>query len=99
MKFLGRGWLGRGPGGGGVARADDEFTPCRFTPPDTVPSLVAELGARGTRAVVILTAGFVEVEVAVGKERAAELLAAAQPHLMRIVGPNCLRDCRAGHRF
>jgi acetyltransferase len=60
------------------------------TPPDTVPSLVAELGARGTRAVVILTAGFVEGEVAVGKERAAELLAAAQPHLMRIVGPNCL---------
>ena len=60
------------------------------TPPDTVPSLVAELGARGTRAAVILTAGFAEGEVAVGKERAAELLAAAQPHLMRIVGPNCL---------
>jgi acetyltransferase len=60
------------------------------TPPDTVPSLVAELGARGTRAAVILTAGFLEGEVAVGKERAAELLAAAQPHLMRIVGPNCL---------
>ena len=60
------------------------------TPPDTVPSLVAELGSRGTRAAVILTAGFAEGEVAVGKERAAQLLAAARPHLLRIVGPNCL---------
>jgi acetyltransferase len=60
------------------------------TPPDTVPALVAELGRRGTRAAVILTAGFAEGEVAVGKERAAQLLAAARPHLLRVVGPNCL---------
>ncbi len=60
------------------------------TPPDTVPSLVAELGERGTRAAVILTAGFAEGEAKVGKERAADLLAAARPHLLRIVGPNCL---------
>jgi acetyltransferase len=60
------------------------------TPPDTVPSLVGELASRGTRAAVILTAGFAEGEVSVGKQRAAELLAAARPHLLRIVGPNCL---------
>jgi acetyltransferase len=60
------------------------------TPPDTVPSLIAELGRRGTRAGVILTAGFAEGEAKVGKDRAAELLAAARPHLLRIVGPNCL---------
>jgi acetyltransferase len=30
------------------------------TPPDTVPPLVAELGSRGTRAAVVLTAGFAE---------------------------------------
>jgi len=60
------------------------------TPPDTVPSLVAELGSRGTRAAVILTAGFAEGEVAAGKERTVQLLTAAQPHLLRIVGPNCL---------
>jgi acetyltransferase len=60
------------------------------TPPDTVPSLVAELGRRGTRAAVILTAGFAEGEAKVGKQRAAELLTAARPHLLRIVGPNCL---------
>jgi acetyltransferase len=60
------------------------------TPPDTVPPLIAELGRRGTRASVILTAGFAEGEAKVGKERAAELLAAARPHLLRVVGPNCL---------
>jgi acetyltransferase len=60
------------------------------TPPDTVPSLVAELGSRGTRAAVVLTAGFAEGEVAAGKERTTQLLTAAQPHLLRIVGPNCL---------
>src|SRR5665213_481356 len=30
------------------------------TPPQTVPSLIAELGARGTRAAIVVTAGFRE---------------------------------------
>ncbi|MFA6267930.1 MAG: acetate--CoA ligase family protein [Pseudolabrys sp.] len=60
------------------------------TPPDTIPALVDELGRRGTRAAVILTAGFAEGEAAAGKARAAQMLAAARPHLLRIVGPNCL---------
>jgi len=60
------------------------------TPPDTIAAIVGELGQRGTRAAVILTAGFAEGEAKVGKEREAELLAAARPHLLRVVGPNCL---------
>ena len=60
------------------------------TPPATIPSLITELADRGTRAAVILTAGFAEGEGAAGKERTAEVLAAARPHLLRIVGPNCL---------
>ncbi|MBS0249033.1 MAG: CoA-binding protein, partial [Proteobacteria bacterium] len=60
------------------------------TPPDSVPSLIAELGGRGTRAAVVLTAGFGEGEVSSGKDRAARLLAEARPHLLRVVGPNCL---------
>src|ERR1019366_6087995 len=59
-------------------------------PPDTIPGLVDELGRRGTRAAVILTAGFAEGEAAAGKARSAQMLAAARPYLMRIVGPNCL---------
>ena len=60
------------------------------TPPDTVPALIAELGQRGTRAAVVLTAGFAEGEAAAGRERAKQLLSAAKPHLLRVVGPNCL---------
>ena len=60
------------------------------TPPDTIAPLVDELGARGTRAAVILTAGFAEGEAKVGRTREAQLLNAARPHLLRIVGPNCL---------
>ena len=60
------------------------------TPPDTVPGLVAELGARGTRAAVVITAGFGEGGHGEGASRRQALLDAARPHLMRIVGPNCL---------
>ncbi|HEY5646174.1 MAG TPA: acetate--CoA ligase family protein, partial [Pseudomonadales bacterium] len=55
------------------------------TPPGTVAGLVAELGARGTRAVVIISAGFTDE----GASRGA-ILEAAKPHLLRIVGPNTL---------
>ena len=60
------------------------------TPPDSVPQLITELGGRGTRAAVVLTAGFGEEKAAAGKDRAARLLAAARPYLLRVVGPNCL---------
>jgi acetyltransferase len=56
------------------------------TPPEPVRLLIAELGERGTRAAVVITAGFGELE-----ERGVTLqpmLDAAKPHLLRIVGPN-----------
>jgi acetyltransferase len=59
------------------------------TPPDTVPGLVKELGARGTKAAVIITAGFGELG-ARGKELQQATLDAAHPYLMRLVGPNCV---------
>ena len=31
------------------------------TPPDQVPALIAELGARGTKAAVVISAGFAEL--------------------------------------
>ncbi|MDE2488593.1 MAG: bifunctional acetate--CoA ligase family protein/GNAT family N-acetyltransferase [Alphaproteobacteria bacterium] len=58
------------------------------TPAATVPGLVAELGARGCRAAVVISAGF-EAPGAETELRQA-VLDAARPHLMRIVGPNCL---------
>jgi acetyltransferase len=53
------------------------------TPPDTVPSLVGELGARGTRAALVLTAGIGDK----GGLRQA-MLDAAQPTCLRVIGPN-----------
>lgn len=53
------------------------------TPPDTVAPLVAELGARGTKAAVIVTGGL-------DAATKARVLAAARPHLLRLLGPNCI---------
>jgi acetyltransferase len=60
------------------------------TPPDTVPDLVARLAARGCRAAVVITAGFGEGDDAEGAERRRRMFEAARPHLLRIVGPNCV---------
>src|SRR5690606_29351982 len=60
------------------------------TPPPSIPGLVAELGQRGTRAAVIITAGFGEGGNEEGSRLRQATLDAARPHLLRIVGPNCL---------
>lgn len=53
------------------------------TPPALVPEIIAQAGAAGTRAAVIISAGFTA-------EQRQQALAAAKPHLMRLQGPNCL---------
>lgn len=58
------------------------------TPAPTVPALVAALGARGTRAVVVISAGFAERDTAEGRALHDAMLAAARPWLLRIMGPN-----------
>ncbi len=60
------------------------------TPPDTVPGIIAELGALGTRAAVVISAGFGESRDEHGKNLEQAMLDAAKPYLMRIIGPNCL---------
>jgi acetyltransferase len=59
------------------------------TPAKTVPSLIGELAERGTRAAVIITAGFAELGER-GHSLQQAILDAARPHLMRIIGPNCV---------
>src|SRR6516165_1921913 len=56
------------------------------TPAETVPSLIGELGERGTRAAVIITAGFAELGER-GPSLQQVILDAAKPRLMRIIGP------------
>ncbi len=60
------------------------------TPPATVPGLIAELGARGTRAAVVLTAGLGRERTADGRTLSAAMLDAARPYLLRVLGPNCV---------
>lgn len=60
------------------------------TPPQPVPGLIAALGDRGCRAVIVITAGFGEGDQARGQELMQPMLDAARPSLLRIVGPNCL---------
>lgn len=53
------------------------------TPPATVPGLIEELGRRGTRAAIVMTAGLSDAQ----KQTALD---AARPHVLRVLGPNCL---------
>jgi acetyltransferase len=53
------------------------------TPAATVPGLIEELAALGTRAAVVLTAGM-------DAQQNKAMLKAAKPHLFRILGPNCI---------
>ncbi|MFM1815783.1 MAG: hypothetical protein RLZ98_2478 [Pseudomonadota bacterium] len=56
----------------------------------TVPHLISELGARGTKAAIVLSAGFEVLEKEDGRDWKKETLMAARPHLLRVVGPNCV---------
>src|SRR5262245_19625602 len=60
------------------------------TPPATVPRLIEELGARGTRAAAVLTAGLAAASAGDGRSLTQAMLEAARPHLLRVLGPNCV---------
>jgi acetyltransferase len=53
------------------------------TPPDTLAALVEQFGRLGTRAAIVMTAGL-------SPAQKQAVLDAARPHLLRILGPNCL---------
>ena len=60
------------------------------TPAKTVPALIAELGDKGVRGVIIITAGFREVG-GEGKELERQVIETAKRYEgFRIIGPNCL---------
>jgi acetyltransferase len=55
------------------------------TPSATVPGIIAELGAKGTKAASVITAG-----ITWDNGLRQQMLDAARPHLLRIIGPNTL---------
>lgn len=60
------------------------------TPPATVPDIMAQLGRRGTRAAVVLTAGLSTATDAKGRALKEVVLEVARSFSLRILGPNCL---------
>jgi acetyl coenzyme A synthetase (ADP forming)-like protein len=58
-------------------------------PRDAVLGAVDECAARGVRALVVITAGFAEVN-AEGRELQKRLVEKVRGHGMRLIGPNCL---------
>jgi len=59
------------------------------TPAATIPGLIAELGRRGTRAAIVISAGL-EQTTSDGQTLTAQMLRAAKPFTLRILGPNCI---------
>jgi acetyltransferase len=53
------------------------------TPAASIVPLITELGARGTRAAIVVTAGL-------DKAQKQAMLDAARVHTLRILGPNCI---------
>jgi acetyltransferase len=63
-----------------------------MTPAETVPRLIFELGERGTKVAVVITAG-TGSGVTAREDNARwrkRILRAARPYLLRVVGPNCI---------
>ncbi len=60
------------------------------TPPSTVPSIIGELGQKGTKAAIVLTAGFEIAHKDTGTDFRQAILDASKPYLLRILGPNCV---------
>ncbi|KQQ89227.1 GNAT family N-acetyltransferase [Massilia sp. Leaf139] len=69
-----------------LASAPDLAVIC--TPPATLPGIIRQLGEKGTRAAVVLTAGLAEARDERGRSLKQAMLDAAHPYLLRILGPN-----------
>ena len=58
-------------------------------PYNYVPGALKECGEKGTKAVVVISAGFREASVE-GMERELEVIEIAKKYNVRVIGPNCL---------
>jgi len=60
------------------------------TPPQPVPDLIAELGALGTRAAIVMTKGLDQETTAAGVDLQQAMREAAAPYDLRLLGQNSL---------
>jgi acetyltransferase len=70
-----------------ASRCEDLTPPCDLAvvcvPPAAVPGVIDALCRTGTRAAIVMTAGL-------DRAQKQAMLDAARPHLLRVLGPNCL---------
>ena len=59
-------------------------------PLQDIPALIGQLGERGTRAALIVSAADQRLETGERQTLQQAILAAAKPYLLRVVGPDCL---------
>jgi acetyltransferase len=76
------------PDVGSLPRTPDLAILC--TAPETVPDLVDELGARGTRAALVMASGLAGVRDGRGRSLQDRALAAAKAHGVRLIGGGTL---------
>jgi acetyltransferase len=74
------------PGVSSLPAAPDLAIIC--TPPPTVPGIVKALGELGTRAAIVMSAGLASARDLRGRSLKQATLDAANPYLLRILGPN-----------
>jgi acetyltransferase len=67
-------------------------------PPALIPGAIDELGKKGTKSVVVISAGFKEIGPS-GAQLEAQVVAKVREHGMRMVGPNCLGIISTHSRF
>lgn len=67
------------------------------TPAETVPPLIAGLGEAGTKAAIIITAGYGKTHGSEANLWKRSLQESGRPHLLRLLGPNCLGAMVPGH--
>ncbi|MEM3587264.1 MAG: CoA-binding protein [Candidatus Jordarchaeaceae archaeon] len=69
-----------------------------LVPSEAVPGAMAECAEKGIKHVIILSAGFAEVDE-VGAHRQEEIVKIAKKNGIRIIGPNCMGVTNVSKRF
>jgi len=69
------------------------------SPPESVAELIRKLGANMVKAAMILTGGLSIASEPLGKTMRDEIMEAAKPYGIRIMGPDCMGMLVSGHHM
>ncbi len=69
-----------------------------LVPSEAAPTAMRECAEKGVKHVIVLSAGFAEVDD-VGKQRQEEIVRIARENGIRVIGPNCVGVTNVSNRF